>query len=345
MNNSLFYSTMRAFLVALGATFGLFIACILVMVGISLLTDSSTEELDSSFTTEIVANADGVRKALSKSAPVVLKLNIDGVIGVDGLNTKTVREQLVESRESTLKNNRVKAILLHINSPGGVAFDADNIYRALKDYKEKYKTPVYAYVDGLCASGGLYIAMAADKIYTNNTSLVGSIGVIAPSFLNFTGLLDKVGVSALTLSAGKGKDELNPLRPWKPEEGKMVQSLLDFHYQQFVNVVVSNRPLVSREKLIEEYGAEVFNPEQAQRYGFVDGTNVSLGQTIQMLVNEIGIEDDFYQVVELEKKNWLKNFLQGNSSLTQGRIVHQVQLGNEAFPSCLANHYLYLYRP
>ena len=101
--------------------------------------------------------------------------------------------------------------------------DADGIYRAIKHYKEQYQVPVIAYVDGLCASGGMYIACAADKIYATDVSLVGSVGVLFPSFMNFSKLLDTVGVQSLTISSCKGKDDMNPLRPWK-EGGKDVFS-------------------------------------------------------------------------------------------------------------------------
>ncbi|MFI5264393.1 MAG: S49 family peptidase, partial [Candidatus Kapaibacterium sp.] len=92
----------------------------------------------------------------------------------------------VESQEGDFKNNRVKGILLYMDTPGGYSTDSDTIYRLLMEYKKQYKVPIYAYVDGLCASGGMYIAITADKIMASDTSLIGSIGVIAPTFMNFT---------------------------------------------------------------------------------------------------------------------------------------------------------------
>jgi len=293
MRDSIFLSSIRAFFVALfsvaGITFGFF--PILILIG--LFSDTTSSTPTATFTPEIVANAEGKRKVLSGSAPVILKLNIDGVIGIAPLDSDTMRSQLVESREDQLKDNRVKAILLHINSPGGTVVDADGIYRALKAYKEQYKVPVYAYIDGLCASGGMYIAMSADKIYASDASIIGSIGVLSPSFLNFSQLMDKIGIQALTLTAGKGKDELNPLRPWKPGEQDNIQSIIDYYYQQFVDIVVQNRPEVIKEKLINDYGAKIFNPIQAKEIGFINAAGYSLNMTIKDLLKEIGIEDDF----------------------------------------------------
>ena len=95
-----------------------------------------------------------------------------------------MRKMLTESREGTFKDDRVKAILLDINSPGEHGHYANGMYRALKEYKQKYKVPIIAYVDGLCASGGMYVAAAADEVYASDVSLIGSIGVITPSFFN-----------------------------------------------------------------------------------------------------------------------------------------------------------------
>ena len=174
----------------------------------------------------------------SSTTPVILKVNVQGVIGIDDLTRHKFQELLTESREKSLKNDRVKAILLCIDSPGGTVSDADGIYNALKAYKKQFGVPVYAYVDGLCASGGMYIACAADKIYASDASLVGSIGVLFPAMFNFVKLMEKVGVDSKTLIAGKGKDEMNPFRTWKPDEGANYQKIVDDFYEIFVDVVV-----------------------------------------------------------------------------------------------------------
>src|SRR5690606_9333623 len=137
--------------------------------------------------------------------------------GTESFNMNTFRAQLMESREGIFEKSPVVALLLHIQSPGGTVIDADGIYRAIKAYKAQHNIPVYAYVDGLCASGGMYIAAAADKIFASDVSLIGSVGVISPPTFNFTKTMEKLGIEALTLSAGIGKDDLNPFRPWKAD--------------------------------------------------------------------------------------------------------------------------------
>src|SRR5690606_22323692 len=115
-----------------------------------------------------------------------LQINVHGVIGdaKSGIDTKMAQNILLDSRTGDFKNERGKGILLHMNTPGGTVVDSDNIYRMLKTYKERYKVPVFAFVDGLCASGGMYISCAADKVYAGPASIIGSVGVIIGPFFN-----------------------------------------------------------------------------------------------------------------------------------------------------------------
>ena len=350
MSQSIFLSAMRSFFVSFFAIIGLclgFIPALLIVGSISSLsTPNSTAVLETIYTPEIVANADGVRKKLSDDTPIILKLNVSGIIGTDSLNMKSFRTQLNESREGVFENNPIQAILLHIESPGGTVVDADGIYRAIKSYKEQYKVPVYAYVDGLCASGGMYIAAAADKIYASDVSLIGSIGVISPPIFNFSKTMEKLGVESLTLSAGIGKDDLNSFRPWKADEGQVYQKIINYYYDHFVNVMTTNRPLLNKTKLIEVYGANVFSAEQAKDYGFIDEAGISLNDTIRHLTSSLNISDDNYQIIQLDKKNWMTEIFgaYSNSAILKGEIRHKLDFGSE-LNSDLMNQFLYLYRP
>jgi len=345
MRDSIFYSTIRAFFVALFGVFGFIVGLIVLIAAIGAMSSTTLSEPEASFSQKVVANAEGERKTtLGKDVPVILQLNIDGIIGAEGLTMQTIRKLLVESREGDLKNDRVKGIILHINSPGGTVVDADGIYRALKTYKEQYKVPVYAYVDGLCASGGMYVAAAADKIYASDVSLIGSVGVVSPAFLNFTDLISKIGVQALTLTAGKDKDVLNPLRPWKPGEEKEIQDIIDYYYKLFVNIVTTNRPEIDKTKLVDDYGAKVFDPIQAKEYGFINEAGYGPREALKKLLEEVKITDNNYQVIEMQHKSWYSELFGSESSLLKGKVKHQLDLGTELDPN-LANQFLYLYRP
>lgn len=346
MHDSLFYSALKALLVCFCAVIGLVLGLFFIIIAFSSLSSGSTTDsrIVAVNTEEILPNADGKRKSLSKDAPVILQLNIEGMIGVDSLTTNDMRQRLVESREGDFKDGRVKGILLYMNTPGGYSTDSDNIFRMLLEYKKQYQVPIYAYVDGLCASGGMYIALAADKIYASESSLIGSVGVIAPTFMNFTKVLEKIGVDTLTLSAGKEKDALNPLRPWKAGEEDNYRHIIDFLYNQFVDLVVTHRP-ISKEKLVDEYGARVYPSPIAKEHGYIDESGISLRETLKELVEAAGIQDDNYQVLKLEDKGWWKSLFKSEvSQLFKGEIVHRLSISPEV-DMTMQNRFLYLYCP
>jgi protease-4 len=344
---SILFSSIRSFFVSFFAIMGLGLGILMVALLIGSIKDSPSTLLtpETTYTPEIVANADGARKEIEGSnIPVILKLNISGVIGTEGLNMNSFRTQLMESREGIFKDRPVKALLLHIESPGGTVVDADGIYRAIKAYKEKHNIPVYAYVDGLCASGGMYIAAAADKIYASDVSLIGSIGVISPPIFNFSKTMDKLGVEALTLSAGIGKDDLNSFRPWKEDEGHVYKKIIDYYYNHFVNVMTTNRSELDKVKLIEEYGANVFSAEQAKVHGFIDGAGFHLNDTVKLLAQAINVTNDEYMVIQLDKKTWYKELFGSHSNFFEGKIKHEFNFGTNLPPEIM-NQFLYLYSP
>lgn len=341
MKDSILRSTFRAFCIALAAMLGLLVAIILVSLFFTAIS-SSTNTLTSEYSEQYLPNAKGARKVLSGTSPVILQVDVNGVIGTENFNLDSMRKMLTESREGTFKDDRVKAILLYINSPGGTVTDADGMYRALKEYKEKYKVPIIAYIDGLCASGGMYVASAADEIYASEVSLIGSVGVIMPSFFNVAKALEKLGIESLTLSAGKGKDELNPFRPWKANEQDNLQDIINIYYNNFVSIVSSNRPKINKNKLVADYGANVFPASQALSFGYIDGIYPTIDSALKLLLKKIGIEDDYYQVMKLESTSWFATLFK--SQLLTGKVKHELVLPNAMDPK-LEGQFLYLYRP
>jgi signal peptide peptidase SppA len=292
----------------------------------------------------IMPDALGERALLPGNTPAILRIDFHGVIGMGDLTGDKIQNVLLDSREDLLKNNRVKGIFLHMDTPGGTVTDADAIYRALLAYKEKYKVPVYAYIDGLCASGGMYIVSAADKIYSTPASTIGSIGVIMGPMFNFADAMVKVGISSLTLTQGKDKDELNPFRAWKPDEGASLKTIMAALYERFVGIVTTARPNLNKEKLVNEYGANVFIAKEAQALGYVDDANSDYSSALTSLVQAAGIDDKTdYQVVQLYPPQPLfPALVQG--AFKHGKIVHTLDLGPH-INSELSGKLLYLYQP
>jgi len=344
LHQGIFYSSVRVLSMGFFGIIGLMLGFMIFFVLMGLITSTAKEEVDNDYKVEVIANADGVRKIMSKQTPVVLQLNVTGFIGSELLNMQSIGDQLIESREGTLKKDRVKALFVHLNTPGGTVIDADGIYRAIKQYKEQHNVPVYGYVDGMCASGGMYIASACDKIYASDVSLIGSVGVLSPSFFNVTQLMNTLGVEALVLSEGKGKDDLNPFRKWSEGEADAFKSLLTNYYNMFVDIVVKGRPSVSREKLIKDYGARLFPAKEAETIGFIDGTGFSRDDALRKLLNEISIEDDYYQVVQMKAESWASKLFNGSAPFLSGKVEHTLNLPHDLDPS-LQSQFLYLWRP
>lgn len=338
---SIFVSAVRALCNTFAGMIGVIIG--LVILGIVIGSLAKPSLVSDKTQMVIAADANGNRELLPHSAPVILKINIHGVIGSRDLNSKTIMSQLLDSQEGALKG-RVKAVLLHINSPGGTAIDAHNIYTKLVEYKTKHQVPVYAYVDGLCASGGMMIACSADKILSGPLGVVGSVGVLMGPNFNFATLMEKYGVKQRTITKGIDKDMLSPYREWKPGEDQSLVNIVAYDYNVFVNLVANARPRLDKNKLINEYGAQVYDPVKAQEYGYIDDANSSYNSALSALVKEGEISGE-HQVVELKVIHpVLSGLIEGKSPIFSGKVKHELQLPAD-IPSELLNRPLYLYSP
>ncbi len=341
VRESVFFASIRAFLVTFFGLLGLVASIIVIILLLALITLSGRQAPSVIGSYTVLPNANGSKKALGQSTPLILSIDLKGVIGSDDLNGPGIEDQLERSRLGSL-DDRVKAIFLNINSPGGSVFAADSIYQAVKEYKERYNVPVYAFADGLCASGAMYVSCAADQIFATAVSLVGSIGVLV-ELPNISETLDKIGVEVLTVSRGKDKDAMNPLRPWKEGEDEQITGIIDYYYNDFVALVTGSRKNVSRDKLVDEYGAHVFPAPAAKEIGYIDEVVATRNVAIAKLAEELGITKE-YQVIRLENKNWLSSLFRAESPLITGRIVHQMKLP-EALDGSSMSGYLYLYKP
>jgi protease-4 len=182
----------------------------------------------------------------SKSDWKVLLLRVDGEItdepdsnGLFGSREGTVAH-VKDVLELAKDDEKVKAILLRIDSPGGGVTASDVIYHELTKWKEEQQKPVVALFMDTAASGGYYIAQAADRIVAHPTAVTGSIGVIA--FLpNVSGLADKIGVKVTAVKSGPLKDMGNPFRPLEADEQRVFQNLINDMYEKFVAVVATGR--------------------------------------------------------------------------------------------------------
>ena len=215
----------------------------------------------------------------------ILLMDVSGFItdeapsGGIGLGPSPVRvPMLVRIREElkkAAKDERVKALVLRINTPGGTVTASDIVYREVMLFREQTKVPVVAALMDVAASGGYYIALAADRIVAHPTTVTGSIGTIMVT-ANVEGLLGKIGVTTNTFKSAEHKDMGSPFRTLTPEERAIFQSVIDELQRQFVAKVVERRRL----------------PEDVAR-GLADGRIYTAPQALERrLVDAIGYMPD-----------------------------------------------------
>ena len=196
----------------------------------------------------------------------VAVVQVEGVIGTEvsrGLDTEDIVRTLSEYRDDPA----IRAVVLRINSPGGVVAPTQEIATAVRRLREA-KKPVVASLGSVAASGGYYVAVAADRIYASPGTLTGSIGVVM-QLANVEGLLKKVGVEYVVVKAGAYKDVGNFARPMTPEERRILQSLLDDVYDQFIGAVAEGRGLDPQTVRSFAEG-RIYSGRQAQGLKMVD---------------------------------------------------------------------------
>lgn len=180
--------------------------------------------------------------------------------------------------EKAFEAPNVVAVALRINSPGGSPVQSSRLYTAIRELSAEKKVPVYAFTEDVAASGGYYIACAADKIYADDSSIVGSVGVVGGSF-GFTDVLERWGLERRKYIAGARKQEIDPTLPEDPAAVERLQGVLDSIHTAFKEAVLETRADALKAKGTEPdsvFTGEIFTGRQAEALGLVDGVGVSM---------------------------------------------------------------------
>src|SRR2546421_8038082 len=180
----------------------------------------------------LTLHAGGGRGALGGFGDKIGVVDVEGVI----ITPKTVVDQLKKFGD----DDSIKAIILHVNSPGGGVAASEEIYREVKRIHDGKKKRIVASIETVGASGAYYVASASDKIYADKGSIVGSIGVIA-QWVNYAELLQWAKLKSITLKAGEFKDTGNPAREMTPAEHEYLQGLINDMHTQFIQAVAEGR--------------------------------------------------------------------------------------------------------
>jgi protease-4 len=199
------------------------------------------------------------------NGPHTALVEVRGEISAD---TEASAELLVGAIKSAFEDPGAQAVVLRINSPGGSPVQAGIVYDEIKRLKALHNKKVYAVVEEICASGAYYIAAAADEIYTDKASIVGSIGVLMDSF-GFTGIMEKLGIERRLITAGENKGLGDPFSPMNEQQQEYTQALLDQIHEQFIGVVREGRGTRLKETP-EMFTGLFWNGEEAVRLGLAD---------------------------------------------------------------------------
>lgn len=250
------------------------------------------------------------KSLFTKKKGDIAVIEIDGVIteggdsgpfGGSGSGAKGILKAI-----DRIRKDKCAVVLLKINSPGGSAAASATIFEELLKLKKQNKTKIVAAFGDMAASGGYYIACAADKIISHPATLTGSIGVIM-HLANYQGLMGKIGVQGVVIKSGKHKDIGSPDRPMTPEERQILQSIIDDTYGDFLQAVSVGRGMpVAKVRPLAD--GRIFTGRQAKKVGLVDGLGTY--KTAEEEARKLaGLSDDA-TVKNYSEEDW-QNYFQG----------------------------------
>jgi len=236
-------------------------------------------------------------------APIVPIIQLSGVIGNFGLARRGLSlSALAEPLEQAFRMGRVKAVALAINSPGGSPVQSALIARRIRALSDEKQIPVFAFCEDVAASGGYWLACAADEIYADGASIVGSIGVVSANF-GFPALLERIGVERRVHTAGDKKAMLDPFRPEDPKDIKLLKEIQKDLHEQFIAYVCERRAqrINASEKTL--FSGEFWTGRKARELGLVDG----IGDLRSVMREKLGESVRFRIMVP--SRGWLQRKL------------------------------------
>jgi signal peptide peptidase SppA len=246
-------------------------------------------------------------RSLRSSVPVVPVVRLAGTIGMGSpLRPALTLHGLNEPLERAFRRKGITAVALVINSPGGSAVQSSLIASRIRGLAEKHGTKTYAFIEDVAASGGYWLATAADEIYADHSSIVGSIGVVAAGF-GFVEAMNKLGVERRVYTSGENKLILDPFQPEKPEDVERLKTLQRDVHEAFKQMVRSRRGARLQETS-EMFSGAFWAGSKALELGLIDG----IGEIHSVLKQKYG---DKLDLIEVNRPgSWLQRRLGGFSS-------------------------------
>lgn len=296
-----------------------------ILVGIVLLGVACTQ-----MTTNLLGSLETIGGTTSHNEEVILpgddfiaKISIEGAIQSNnqdsfGLTYGYQHRWTLDLIDSLIESNNNKGLIIWVDSPGGTIYESDELYLAVLKYKEETGRPVYAVMGNMAASGGYYISAPADKIIANRNTWTGSIGVTLGTFIDVSGLLKDFGIKTTTITSGENKAMGSEFETMTEEQKQIFKGLIDESYNQFVDIVASNRKLSKKEVLLLADG-RIYTAKQALELGLIDEIG-TLDEAIRDLQVSHGLEncavEDFYHI----RNSWLTGiFGSVSEAITKGQ--------------------------
>lgn len=259
---------------AVGIAIFLFVAS----TGITAMTSLMSQNFSEQVTSLVSDTTDGALAETTTTAgnPTsrIAVLTVNGTIQDTGesssfLSSEAYNHQaFLKQLEAVKEDESVKGVILSVNSPGGGVVESKQIYEAIKEIQKDRKIPVYASMGSMAASGGYYISAPADKIFADEETMTGSIGVIMQG-VNYSKLAEKYGIEFETIKTGPYKDIMSGSREMTKDERKILQDMINESYNRFLNVIVDGRDMPKAEvkKLAD---GRIYSGSQAKKVGLVD---------------------------------------------------------------------------
>ncbi len=269
------------------------------------------------FSNNIQKNQFVMTDGIESSNNILAKINLNGPIFNNNNNLlgnnfyNYINPEQVKSYLEELKQFKIKVLLININSPGGTVSATAELEKILYDFKKETNTKVYFYTKEILASGGYWVATAADKIFASYGSIIGSIGVSGPSWFYYNTPLSlssgifgqtietKEGIEVFNQNAGEGKDLFNPFRRPKTDEIKHLQNIVDDVYNDFVTKVSKSRK-IEISNLKNNIGALIYSSNQAKNNFLIDDI-LNYEALIKLIIKENEFED--YKIYENKVSN------------------------------------------
>ncbi len=223
--------------------------------------------------------------------PAVVVIRLHGAIGQAGFGRRGLSLATLEPIIKRAFSKRVRAVCLLINSPGGSPVQSAQIAGMIRQYSQDKRIPVFAFAEDVAASGGYWLALAADEIYADPMSVLGSIGVISASF-GFQELIAKIGIERRVHTQGENKSMLDPFRPEDPDDVRRLKEIQSDIHHQFKNYVKQRRGerLVASDETV--FTGDIWAGERALEIGLVDG----LGDMRTIIRRKYGPDVRFFTV-------------------------------------------------